>query len=171
LPTFRIVPQRSKVVIDARSNVHPIHSGADGLEGDVVLEFDGAGAVDTSASHSGRLRLPVDRLRSGNRLEERELQRRLDARRFPTIEGELETLEAVGEDGTYRVRGSVSFRGVERSCEDEMTIHLLDSKTVQLKGKSRFDIRQFGMEPPRILVLRVEPEVEVAVDIVAVADE
>ena len=52
-----------------------------------------------------------------------------------------------------------------------MTIHAVDDQTVALAGQSRFDIREFGIEPPRILMLKVEPEVDVQVDIVAVKEE
>ena len=48
-----------------------------------------------------------------------------------------------------------------------MTIALVDDRTLRLDGESTFDIRDFGMEPPRILMLRVEPEVDVRVEIVA----
>ena len=48
-----------------------------------------------------------------------------------------------------------------------MTIEVVDDRTIRLEGQSRFDIRDFGMEPPRILMLRVEPDVVVRVDIVA----
>ncbi len=54
-----------------------------------------------------------------------------------------------------------------RSYQDEMTLNVVDDHTIQLEGESTFDIRDFGMEPPRILMLRVEPEVEVRVEIVA----
>ena len=48
-----------------------------------------------------------------------------------------------------------------------MTIAQLDDGTLQLDGSSTFDIRDFGMEPPRILMLKVHPEVTVRVAIVA----
>ena len=35
---YTIIPERSRVWIDARSSVHPIHSTTDGLEGFVDLE-------------------------------------------------------------------------------------------------------------------------------------
>ncbi len=60
--------------IDARSNVHPIHSTTDGLEGYVDLELAAEGGVDLSATPTGKLSLSVDRLSSGNRMEDRELQ-------------------------------------------------------------------------------------------------
>ena len=51
-----------------------------------------------------------------------------------------------------------------------MTIRPVDDRTIQLAGASRFDIREFGMEPPRVLLLKVEPEVDVRVEIVAVKE-
>ena len=47
----------------------------------------------------------------------------------------------------------------------------MDERTIRLAGASRFDIRDFGMEPPKVLLLKVEPEVEVRVEIFAVKDE
>ena len=165
MPRFRIVPERSHVTIDARSSVHPIHSRTDGLQGYIELTV-ADGRVDSAPALAGHLSLPVDRLRSGNPLEDRELRRRIDARRFPSIEGELTGIRLVTDD-RYLVAGDVTFRGVTRACEEEMTVDVLDESTLQLAGRATFDVRDFGMEPPRILMLRVYPEVEVSVEIVA----
>jgi len=165
---YVIDPARSKVWIEARSNVHPIHSETDGLEGFVQLEFRADGAVDQSAGSAGHVRLPVDRLKSGNRLEDRELQKRIDAKAFPDITGELDRLAENESDGSYLVSGDVTFRGVTRRHEDLMTITEVDEHTVRLEGESRFDIREFGMQPPKVLMLRVEPVVDIRVEIYAV---
>jgi polyisoprenoid-binding protein YceI len=158
------------VWIDARSNVHPIHSETGGLEGYVELEMGSDGALDAEAAPSGQVHLPVSRLSSGNRMEDREMQRRIDARRYPTIDGALRSMVPDGEGGSYRVAGDVTFRGVMRQYEDQMTLHAVDDRTIRLAGTSRFDIRDFGMEPPRVLILRVEPEVDVRVEILAVKE-
>jgi polyisoprenoid-binding protein YceI len=164
---YQIVPERSRVWIDARSSVHPIHSTTDGLEGFVDVETQAEDGLDLSVEPSGKLSLKVDRLSSDNRLEDRELQRRIDARRFPTIDGALTRIERAGADSRYHVTGDLAFRGVVRRCDDEMTISIVDDRTLRLEGRSTFDIRDFGMDPPRILMLRVHPEVAVRVDIVA----
>jgi hypothetical protein len=52
-----------------------------------------------------------------------------------------------------------------------MSVAVLDARTVRLMGRSTFDIRDFGMEPPRILMLRVHPEVTVRIDLVAESSE
>ncbi len=164
---YSIVPERSQVWIDATSSVHPIHSHTNGLEGFVELEVQGGGRVNLTVPPKAQLSLPVARLSSGNPLEDRELKRRIDARRYPTIDGQLTEMDSSGLDGRYLVRGELTFRGVTNSHADEMTIVQIDDSTLQLEGESTFDIRDFGMEPPRILLLRVHPEVKVRVAIVA----
>jgi polyisoprenoid-binding protein YceI len=154
------------VAIDATSSLHPIHSETNGLEGWLELDVDGGGLIVSDGASAAHLELPVERLRSGNAMEDRELRRRIDARRFPTICGDLTTIAATSQEGRYRVRGDVTFKGVTRPSEDEMTV-ALDGDTIRLQGASVFDIRDFGMEPPRILVLKVAPNVTVTVDIVA----
>ncbi len=100
-------------------------------------------------------------------MEDRELKRRIDARRFPTINGDLTSMEATGKEGRYLVRGDVTFKGVTRPSEDEMTMSVDGDTAIRLQGSSVFDIREFGMEPPRILMIKVAPDVTVSVDIVA----
>jgi polyisoprenoid-binding protein YceI len=164
---YRIIPERSRVWIEARSSVHPIHSTTDGLEGYVELELDPDGKVDLAQDPKGQVSLPVSRLSSGNRMEDREMQKRVESRRYPTIDGVLARIERLGTNGTYKVSGDVTFRGVKRSHADQMTIGAVDEQTIQLAGKSQFDIREFGMEPPRVLLLKVSPEVDVRVEIFA----
>jgi polyisoprenoid-binding protein YceI len=161
---YVIDPARSRVWIDARSNVHPIHSSAEGLEGFVDFDADRDGQV--GAHPAGRLSFPVRQLSSGNPLERRELQRRIEARHYPTIEGVLRAMDAL-DDGSLLMRGDLSFRGVTRSVDGKMAMSAVDDRTIRLEGASKFNIRDFGMEPPRILMLRVEPEVNVRVEIVA----
>ena len=164
---YRIDPDRSRVTIDARSSVHPIHTETDGLQGWLELDVRRGGRIHPASVAKGHVELPVDKLRSGNPLEDRELRRRIDARRFPTITGDLRSLAPSEETGVYRVHGDVTFRGVTRSAEDEMTIALEPGGSVRLQGSSVLDIRDFGMEPPRILMLKVLPDVTVTVDITA----
>jgi polyisoprenoid-binding protein YceI len=164
---YRIDPTESRVVIDATSSVHPIHSSTEGLEGWLELDVQGGGRVNPAAEASAHVEFSVDRLRSGNPLEDRELKRRIDARRFPLISGELTTIEETGKDGRYRVHGSVTFKGVTQQSEDEITLSVDATDAIRVQGSSVFDIREFGMEPPRILMLKVHPQVTVTIDVLA----
>jgi polyisoprenoid-binding protein YceI len=164
---YRIVPGRSRVWIEARSTLHPIRTETDGLEGWLDFEVRRGGRVDLRMAPSAHLELPVAQLSSGNALEDRELRRRVDARRYPTIAGDLTVMAATDVEGRYRVEGDLTFKGVTRRYEDEMTLEAVNGTMVILAGEKTFDVRDFGLEPPRILMLRVEPNVKVKVAIVA----
>jgi polyisoprenoid-binding protein YceI len=161
------VPERSWVAIRARSSLHPIESRTDGLEGFLDLDIVDGGHVNLQAPTKGKLSLEVVRLSSGNPLEDRELRRRIDARRFPTIDGELTEMRETEMPGRYRVRGDLTFRGVTRSFEDEMVLSADHDDVVELEGEATFDIRHFGLDPPRVLMLKVEPEVRVTAHVTA----
>ena len=164
---YRIVPERSRVSISARSSLHPIETSTDGLEGALDLELLAGGQLDLQSQPHAKVSFPVDQLKSGNPLEDRELRRRIDARRFPTIDGELVEIQPTGVEGLYLVRGHVMFRGTTRSYAREMSFTTVDDRTLRIEGESTFDVRDFGMEPPKILMLKVEPEVRVRVEVVA----
>ena len=100
-------------------------------------------------------------------MEDRELHKRIDSKRYPTIEGDLTQIVPDAGQSTYRVTGNVTFRGVSLPHEDRMIIRQVDDRTISLEGASRFDIREFGMQPPKVLMLKVEPEVDIRVEIFA----
>jgi hypothetical protein len=164
---YRILGDASEVVIDARSNVHPIHQRARGVDGFVDLVLHDDGTVDLTHGATAEISLATDRLVGGNPLETRELRRRIDARNHPTITGRLDELRAADAPGAYLARGTVTFRGESRAAEDELRIARDGQGTLHVDGTHEFDIREFGMEPPRVLVMRVEPVVRIRIDVVA----
>ena len=66
----------------------------------------------------------------------------------------------------------MTFRGVTRTVEGEMSVTSTGDAAdeLQLEGEATFDIRDFGMDPPKILLFRVEPDVRVKTHIVAARD-
>jgi polyisoprenoid-binding protein YceI len=162
--SFRIDPDRSKVWIEARSSMHPIHGEAEGLEGSIEAEV-AEGRIDVSGEPRIQIELPVERLRSGKKLEDAEMLRRIDARRYPRILGE--TTELKENNGRYRIRGDLTFHGVTRQVEGEVTISAPDERSLVIEGEQIFDIRDFGVEPPKILMFKVHPDVRVRVQVFA----
>ena len=79
---------------------------------------------------SGELELAVERLTSGNQLYDRELRRRIDARRFPTIAGRVTNIAAGGPHPRYVVTGDISFHGKTRTFEHEMHIEVHEEGVV-----------------------------------------
>jgi len=118
---------------------------------------------------SGRVEVPVASLRSGNPLEDAELQRRVDARRFPTIVGEVRSAAAIDDEGRFGVEGDLTFHGVNQPVTGRLRIKQ-DGDRLRIEGEQVFDVRDFGIKPPRILMLRVEAEVRVEINLLAVAE-
>ncbi|MGH3735176.1 MAG: YceI family protein [Micromonosporaceae bacterium] len=160
---YRIVPERSRVWIEARSSLHPIHGEATGLEGELDLRYV-SGRLVTDPVPALRITLPVDRLRSGNPLNDLQLRRVVDAERFPTISGTATAVERSGEG--YRVTGELTFHGVTRTVADEITV-TADGDELVIEGEHQFDVTDFGVTPPKVLMLRVHPEVTVRIRAVA----
>jgi len=160
---FEVDTTTSLMSFEARSTVHPVHAQTSGLEG----WFEGdliAGEAPTICA--GYLEIPLAPLASGNALYDAELRRRIDIHRHPTLRAELSDWVPNGTDVTYRVLGDVTFRGVTRAEEGQMALLIQDERTVMLEGARVFDIRDYGMESPRLLSLRVYPEVTIRVAIV-----
>jgi hypothetical protein len=164
---FDIVPGESRVWVHARSTLHPIDSESSGLAGFFEADLDGEGRIDLKSPPKAWIEMPVERLSSGNLLYDVEMRRRVDARRWPLIEGELTGMKPDGADGTYLVSGEVTFRGVSRPCSDRLALSVPEQGAVCLEGSHTFDLREFNFEPPRIMMIRVHPHVEVKVKVVA----
>lgn len=163
MATFRISPDKSQVWIEAKSSLHPIHGEARGMAGSIRAEL-ADGRLDLSSPVEIRIELPVERLASGKALEDAEMMRRIDSRRYPTIRGQVNTIKEV--NGRYRMVGDLTFHGVTREVDGEVTMSA-DNGSLVFEGEHTFDIREFGVQPPKILMLKVHPDVKVRVRVVA----
>ena len=166
MTTFRVIPAESPVAVDTDTNLHPVHSTSKALGGTIVVELDDQGALDLGSPYSARLRVPVESLRSGNSLQDREMHRRLDIKRYPDITVEVTELSAAPDNGHYHAKARISVRGQTQDVEGDVTISV-DADRLVVEGASLLDMRTFGIDPPRLLMLKVQPEVSVRARIVA----
>jgi polyisoprenoid-binding protein YceI len=155
---------RSCLWVSGRSSLHPINTETRGITGWFEAAGSPDGSLDLAESVGGRLELAVERLTSGNQLYDRELRRRVDARRYPTIAGRLTRIAPKGDHPHYVVTGDVEFHGKTRSFEHDMQIEI-GADEVRLSGDDVFDIREFGMKPPSMLMVRVYPEISVRIEL------
>jgi polyisoprenoid-binding protein YceI len=163
---FRVVPEQSQLWIEARSSLHPIHGEGTGIQGEAELEI-ADGRIDLGAPPKARIELPVERLRSGNALQDMEMRRRIEAQKYPTIVGELVKATALGQPNRYRLQGDLTFHGITRRLEADVTATVEKAGAPLVEGEYVLDVRAFGITPPRILGLQVYPEVKVRFRVVA----
>jgi PadR family transcriptional regulator PadR len=157
---FTFDPERSAVLIDARSTVGPISFGTTGVEGSLQAALLD-GVLSTEIAPSGRLTIDVTNLSSGNRLYDAELQRRIDARRFPTATVELRHCAQSGQGSRYRLSGELTFHGISRGAEGTVFVEALSEDRIAISGEQDFDIRDFDIPSPTMLMLRIFPDVRV----------
>lgn len=163
LPRYRISPAESTVTLIGETSLHPITvnvtpSGwveADTADGEFIAGSDIRGEVE----------IAVIEFRSGNPLVDRETRRRLNARMYPTIRGEVS--EVVGVAGPIAtLKGVVTFLGNDVELEGDISLVSHDADIISLAGSGQMDVQWWGLEPPTLLVLKMEPVVTVSIDLV-----
>jgi DNA-binding PadR family transcriptional regulator/polyisoprenoid-binding protein YceI len=158
--SFRLDPERSAVLIDVRSTVGPLSFGTLGVNGTFRVAI-ADGALQPDVVPSGCITIDVSALNSGNRLYDAELSRRIDARRYPTAALELRRCETSGPGNRYRLAGELTFHGVTRLAEGTVKIDALSNRRLVVTGEQIFDIRDFAIPSPTMLMLRIFPDVRV----------
>ena len=166
---FRVVPERSAVMINARSSVGPITFGAIGVTGfiEATVARRRLCPVPFPTAH---LEIDVEQLSSGNRLYDAELLRRIDARRHPTVSLDLRACKALGASGRYQLHGEVGFHGVSKPLDGTVSVAMA-CDTLVIRGEQVVDIRDFGVVSPTVLMLRIYPDVVVGLQIEAELEE
>jgi polyisoprenoid-binding protein YceI len=166
--TFKPVPDRSELSLEAESSLHPIQAATSNLTGFFEAELLNDGQLDLSVVPAGRLEVFIDSLESGNKLIDRETQRRLDMRRFPSIIAEVVEIQQTDKEGRYQATGTLTFHGNTRKLKGNLTVKQLDDRTIEVGGQLTVDVRDFGIEPPKLLMLKVYPNVKAKLKVVAV---
>lgn len=167
---YVLEPERSILSVEASSTLHPIRSDATGVSGWVELRIGPDGLPDLSRRPAAHVEFELARLRSGNPLLDRETGRRVSADRHPVVTADLDDLEATDHPRRYRATGMVRFHGHEQRLTGFVDVDQTDHG-VELNAWCRFDVRDFDVKPPRLLALRVHPEVEVMLHAHAVREE
>jgi DNA-binding PadR family transcriptional regulator/polyisoprenoid-binding protein YceI len=161
---FVVSPERSAVLVEARSTVGPITFGALGITG--FVECATAAHDISPGEHTrARLEVPLEQLRSGNGLYDAELLRRIDARRFPLAVLELVGCTPVGHGGRYRLDGQIDLHGTTRPVRGSVSAALAAPGVINVQGAQDFDIRDFDIVIPTVLMLRIYPDVTVRLQI------
>jgi polyisoprenoid-binding protein YceI len=166
MPRFIVDTSRSTVDVGLRVNLHPSHISAHALKGHIDCELDAQNRPRLDAAYGAELILPVEAIKSGNGLQDLEMRRRFDAGSYPTITARVTKGKALGQDGHYRAVAQLTMHGQTREITAEVELHV-DASTMTIDGQQVINVKDFGIDPPRLIVLRMEPDVDVRVHIVA----
>jgi polyisoprenoid-binding protein YceI len=167
MTAYRIEPDQSEVYVEARSNVHPIEIRTQGLSGTIEAETE-SGQLKISPAPRATIEIGADELRSGIELYDKEIHRMIEVRKYRTIKCELlETKETTS--GHYKLKGTIQLHGVTREIDGDVTVRVNDEAgTLEIEGSKTIDMRDFNLDPPKILMLEVQPDVSIRAKIRAV---
>lgn len=153
----------STVEIHANSSMHPIHGETHEVKGSASGEVQD-GQIVLEPQPQGYFEIPVDAMKSGHKLQDMEMRRRIHAKQYPTIRYELVRIE--GGPDEFDVTGKLTFHGVSREFTEKVRARVEDG-TLYAEGEHTLNLNDYDMKPPKILNLQVYPEVRVVVRVVA----
>ena len=163
---YRAIPEQSTFEMEMQSNLHPVHGRASGVYGYIEAARDADGGLDCELPHRAHLALWVEDIDSGNELRDVEMKRRLESKRHPTIEWVVrQAWPRNGSDG-YGASCNVTVHGRTLRFDEDFTVAWRDGRMV-VEGRHVFDMRDFGLAPPRFFWLWMEPEIDVRLRVVA----
>src|ERR1700686_3160243 len=138
MPTFRVLPEESPVSIDAQSSMHPVVAQSRALTGTIDVELDENGQPVLDAPYAARLRVPADSIRSGHGLQDREMHRRLDTKRYPDITVDLTDVSASEANRSYHAKARIAVRGQSQEVEGDVTL-TVDGDRLVVEGGEAID--------------------------------
>jgi len=166
---FRVAPDRSAVIVRARSNVGHIEFATTELAGVIDIDSDGTGVL-TDQAPKATVEVDVGTLASGNALYDAELRRRIDARRFPSAVVELRAADRVESSDRYVLNGTLTMHGITREVSGTVTARFREPASIVITGEHVFDIRDFDLPAPATMMLKIYPDVRVQLHLEADAD-
>jgi polyisoprenoid-binding protein YceI len=140
---------------------------------DVAGEFWGD-PTDLRLGVTGALRVKATALRTGVDGRDRDMWRAISAERYPEIRFTVQRVDPSFPSATDRsdvlltISGLMQVHGVERAMVFPGRVRFRDDR-LWVRGETRLNMRDFGIDPPRRLFLRVADSVLVSFDLLLTA--
>ena len=164
-PRWVTVPGRCFVSVDV--DFPP--GGFSGFGRDISGEFQ-ANPWNLSDGISGQLTVSVATLSTGAEGRDKEMLKALAAEKYPTMAFVIQAVSAsfpsVTEhsDVLLTVQGRLTISGIDRVKRFSGRVRWKDHR-LWVRGETRFKMTDFGIKPPKYLLLSVKDEVGVGFDL------
>lgn len=163
---FEVRSADSSLTFFATSTLFPVYGKVSEMNGYVEAAWSSSGALVVSPLPRMHLEIKVESLRTGNDLQDREMWKLIDSKRFPRIVGDLRELGAAAVPGRYTAAGQITLAGLARRYEGELQL-ARSGDDLRVAGDISVDVRDFGLKSMNLLVLSVEPLVRVRLRLLA----
>jgi polyisoprenoid-binding protein YceI len=158
-----VQPAASTLDFEAKSSLHAVHGRATQLSGFIEARCEND-ALALDPPPKMHIEFPIERLSSGNSMQDKETWKLLDSKRNPRIRADLRELRSAGGND-YTASGEITLTGRARKYDGPLRI-VCAGNDITVDGSLTFDIREFGITPPRFLMFTVEPVVDIRLHLV-----
>jgi len=140
------------------------------LQGTAGLRIEGTTHDLVLAEREGDLvfQVPLSGIDTGIGLRNKHLRNALEVAHFPQAELRVPRKSVVfpapGKSAEADAQGTLTLHGVSRPCSVHYRAEQGSSGEYRVRGTTRVDMRDFGIETPSYLGIHVEPGVDVQVD-------
>ena len=159
------VAGKSRVSFDATFSLGDFAGQCEEVTGEFVAD-----PADLRQSITGALRVNASALRTGIDGRDRDMWRALEIGRYPEIRFTIERVESSFPSVTDRsdvlltVGGVMQIRGVERPLVFSARVRL-QGERLWVRGESSLAMTEFGITPPKRLMVQVGDRVGVSFDL------
>ena len=167
---FTVVGAESSFTFFAPSTMFPVYGRAADVSGYADVSWGSDGMLRADPVPTMHVEVRVESIKTGSELQDREMWKLIDSKRFPRISADLRELQPGSTPGRYAAAGQITLAGLARRYEGEL-VPRLDGKRLNVTGEIDVDVRDFGLKPMNLLALSVEPLVRVRLNFVAVAED
>ena len=140
------------------------------MQGTAGLHIEGTTHELAISERDGELvfKVPLAGVDTGIGLRNRHMRGYLDTAHFPEAELRVArkalVFPAPGKTNEADVPGILTLHGVSRSCSIHYRVEQAGSGEYRVHGTTRIDMRDFGVDVPAYLGVRVDPGVAIQVD-------
>jgi hypothetical protein len=152
------------------TTMYPAFGKVAELTGSIDAASNADGTIVLDPTPRMHIEFKVEDLRTGNELQDHEMWKLIDSKRFPKIAGDLRELEPGAVARRYNAAGQITLAGLARPYEGELSA-VFEDEGVTIDGDLQIDVRDFGLKPMKLLVLSVAPLVKVRLHLVASAGD
>jgi polyisoprenoid-binding protein YceI len=154
---FSVVSHRSRVQVEVQSTLQRLVLESDQLAGEFEATVQDGGVDPQSVT--AKMTLPTPSLGSGNWLVDRDVRNMLEARKYSEISGQVIEVKSADGSGNYWVRGMLRLHGVAREVQGKARLVEVGDRHAVFEAEMKLDFTLFNLAPPKLIMLRVEPEV------------
>lgn len=162
---YAVDPARSSVGFEGHSTLHDFEGRSSDLSGELRIDVE-----HPERLAGGIVTLRATSLDTDNGGRDSNMRDHLEVESFPTIEYHLDRARGTLADGAghLALSGRFTIHGVTRRHDLEVDVEPLDGGALSVRGRTPLRMTDFGIKPPRVMVVTVEDEVEAWIDITIV---